>query len=223
MTAKDPRGRWIVHFTHVENLTGIIAEGKLICDAVACRGVTRTEVGDVGIKEARRRRGVDAGPGGFVGDYVPFYFGPKSPMMFRIACDHRDNIPGRYPDGDRPLTYLATTVGAVVDAGLLWVATDGNAATATTRFCSALDELDDLIDWPLMTEKKWNNTPDDPDRQRRRMAELLVHGEVPLPVIKLVVAYSDRYADQIRTALGRHDLADRVVVRPTWYYGYERR
>jgi hypothetical protein len=179
-----PRDRWVLHFTHVDNLPCIVAEGKVTCDGRARQGLTRVEVGAMEVKEVRRRRAVTAGGGGFVGDYVPFYFAPRSPMMFRIACDHRDGVPGRYPGGDRPLVYLATTVGSIVDAGLGWVATDGNAATATTRFSSVLDDLDAMVDWPLMTATRWSNTPDDPDRQRRRMAELLVRTEVPLSVNK---------------------------------------
>jgi hypothetical protein len=194
------RERWIVHFTHVDNLVMITRSGRLACDATARSGLMRTEVGDPAIKNSRRRRRIPVGPGGCVGDYVPFYFAPRSPMMYRIACDHRDSIPGRYPDGDRPLVYLATTVGAVVDAGVAWVATDGNAANATTGFTTISGELDGMIDWPLMHADRWNNTEDDPDRQRRRMAEFLVHRELPLDVFR-----------------------QRVVVRPSWYYGYEQR
>ena len=167
-TRLDPRNRWLLHFTHVDNLPSIVAAGRFSCDGQAGQGLLKKEVGDVEIKEIRRRRPVTAGPGGSVGDYVPFYFAPRSPMMFRIACDHRDAIPGRYPDGDRPLAYLATTVGAIIDAGLAWVATDGNAATATTRFIPDLDDLNLMVDWPLMRSQMWNNTSDDPDRQRRR-------------------------------------------------------
>ena len=212
-----------MHFTHLDNLPDIVAAGRLVCDAQAHQGLTRTEVGDVGIKEARRRRAVDAGPGGFVGDYVPFYFAGRSPMMYRIACDHRDSVPERYPDGDRPLVYLATTVGAVLDAGLAWVASDGNAATLTTHFSDVPDEVDAMVDWPLMKAAMWRNSDDDPDRQRRRMAEFLVHGWVPLPIVKAVAAYSDTYADRARAALAGHALADHVVVRQGWYYGYGRR
>jgi hypothetical protein len=213
----------VLHFTHADNLPAIVASGRLACDREANAGLMRREVGDRQIKERRRGRAVTVGPDGTVGDYVPFYFGPRSPMMFRIACDHRDSIAGRYPDGDRPLVYLATTVGELLGAGVAWVATDGNAATATSRFVATLDELDAVVDWPLMTAPQWNDVPEDPDRQRRRMAEFLVHRSVPLSALLKVYSYSEPHAAGIRAALAGHFLADLVSVRPSWYYGYERR
>jgi len=216
------RDRWVLHFTHIDNLPGIVSAGRLVCDASARQGLIGTEVGDPEIKQARRRRVIPIGPGGQVGDYVPFYFAPRSPMMYRIACDHRDTIPGRYPDGDRPLIYLATVVGAVIDAGLRWVATDGNAATATTEFSTDPVRVEAMVDWPLMRADRWNNVPWDPDRQRRRMAEFLVHHEVPLPAIRQIGTYSDAYGARARSILAESPLAERVFVRPTWYYGYER-
>ncbi|WP_326552045.1 type II toxin-antitoxin system toxin DNA ADP-ribosyl transferase DarT [Micromonospora sp. NBC_01813] len=216
------RNRWILHFTHIDNLAGIAAAGRLACDVSARAGLTRAEVGDPAIKESRRRRQIPVGPRGYVGDYVPFYYAPRSPMMYRIACDHRDSVAGRYADGDRPLIYLAATVGAVVDAGATWVATDGNAANATSAFTTALDDLDGMVDWPLMHAERWNSNTDDPDRQRRRMAEFLVHHEVPLAGFHQVAAYSSAHAARAQVALGDHPLAKSVVVRPTWYYGFQR-
>jgi hypothetical protein len=213
---RSPRDRWILHFTHVENLTGIVASGRLVCDSAAHNGSVRTEVGDLEVKEIRRRRAIPVGPGGRVCDYVPFYFAPRSPMLFRIACDHRDGVAGRYPDGDRPLIYLAARIGAIVDVGLRWVATDGNAATATSDFTTDLERLHAMVDWPLMQAQYWNNTPDDPDRQRRRMAEFLVHDHVPLDVIHQIGTYSEGYAGQVQTILAGHPLSGKVVVRRAW-------
>jgi hypothetical protein len=213
----------VYHFTHLDNLHAICESGDLRCDAVAREGWTRTEVGDPEIKESRRRRSIPIAPGGQVGDYVPFYFATRSPMMYRIACDHRDSVAGRYPGGDRPLAYLVTTVGSVVDAQLDWVATDGNAATATTEFTSDLQRLETIVDWPLMVAERWNNTADDPDRQRRRMAEFLVYDRLPISLIRWIGTSSEGLASQVRIQLRDHPLAGRVIVRPHWYYGYERR
>jgi hypothetical protein len=217
------RAWWVLHFTHVDNLRSIVAAGALACDWQARHGGMATEVGDPSIKEARRSRVVPIPPGGTVGDYVPFYFAPRSPMLFRIACDCRDTIPGRYQGGDRPLVYFAARVAAVVDSGLPWVATDGNARVLISRFTADLDEVGTMVDWPLMRAKMWKSTPEDLDRERRRMAELLIHRQAPLTLFHEGGAYSEAYAEQARHALGGHPLAQRVVVRRSWYYGYERR
>lgn len=214
--------RWIYHFTHLDNLPGILAAGELRCDVSAREGMTRTEVGAADIKEARRRRTIPIPPGGHVGDYVPFYFAPRSPMMYRIACEHRDRVADRYPGGDTPLVYLVTTVGAVDRDGLAWVASDGNAATATTEFTSDLGELAGMVDWPLMSAERWNSTPDDPDRQRRRQAEFLVHASLPLTLVRWVGVQAEERGLQVGKLLLDHALAHRIIVRPHWYYGYGR-
>lgn len=85
MTSPPDRIR-VFHFTHLRNLEGIITEG-LWSDA-ACRreGLTEVEIGSAGIRERRLRLPVgDVGAGGYVGDYVPWYFGPRSPMMFTLT------------------------------------------------------------------------------------------------------------------------------------------
>lgn len=217
------RAWWVLHFTHLDNLPAIVSAGALACDWQARQGPMVTEVGDPAIKDARRSRQVPIAPGGSVGDYVPFYFAPRSPMMFRIACDCRDRIPGRYQGGDRPLVYFAARIGAVVDSASPWVATDGNARAVITRFTGDLGEVAAMVDWPLMQATIWRSTPEDPDRERRRMAELLVHRRVPLAVFHEVGTYSEAQAEQAKQALGSHSLAQRVGVRRGWYYGYERR
>jgi hypothetical protein len=221
--AQAARHHWIYHFTHLDNMGEIRRTGRLVCDVAARQGHMRREVGDLSIKESRRRRVLPLPPGGRVGDYVPFYYAPRSPMMFRIACDHRDGVAGRYPDGDRPLVYLVSSVETIVAAGLTWLATDGNAATATTEFTADVGRLHEMVDWPLMLAERWNSSEDDPDRQRRRMAEFLVHQQVPLSAIRWLATYGEAQALSLRETLGDHELTERIVVRPTWYYGYEQR
>lgn len=121
------------------------------------------------------------------------------------------------------MVYLAARVGAVVDSRLTWVATDGNARATITRFTSDLREMDMMVDWPLMQAAMWKSTVEDPDRERRRMAELLIHQGAPLDLFHQVGTHSEAYAEQAQRVLGDHPLSGGVVVRPGWYYGYERR
>jgi hypothetical protein len=116
------------------------------------------EVGDPQIKERCRNRAVNTGPGGTIGDYVPFYFAPRSPMLYRIACDHRDGVSGRYADGDRnnagamPRTLLD---GAVVKCrclvkGVVSATLRAVSATSTPQLTanavSGTDANEDTID-----------------------------------------------------------------------------
>ncbi|MFG1673064.1 DUF4433 domain-containing protein [Micromonospora sp. NPDC049282] len=211
-----------MHFTHIDNLPAIFEARRLLADtAVASRLVTN--VGAVDIKASRRQRLVPCPPGGVVADYVPFYFAPRSPMMYRIACEHRDGRVNCYPGGDDPLVYLVSTTARVDDAGLTWVASDGNCAATVTRFTAVADELADLVDWSLMRERIWRDTSEDPDRRRRRLAEFLVHREFPL---RLVAGYAVRTAarrEQLTQVLHAAGIIDAYVgVRPDWYYGFER-
>jgi hypothetical protein len=194
------RSRLLYHFTHVDNLSAILASGALVSDRLA-RERTSTDVGDHGVKAARRTCDVPVGPGGCVDEYVPFYFAPRSPMMYRIACDHRDSVDGRYPDGDHPLVYLVTSIDRVVSAHLPWVASDGNCASGVTTYTDCLVDLDAHVDWPLMTERYWNNTPDDPDRMRRRMAEFLIKDRLPINWLLGFATGSDNLAGTVRELL----------------------
>jgi hypothetical protein len=218
-----PADRLVHHFTHIDNVPAILREGSLLADAELTDGRLATDVGDQGIKDARRRRPVPLEPGGVVADYVPFYFAPRSPMLYRIACDSRDAVPGRYGDGEDPLVYLVSSVGRIATSGARWVATDGNAAAVLTRFTASVDDLGEFVDWDVMDARIWADDLDDLDRQRRRMAELLVHRRLPLSTLWGFATRTEQRRQQllgILTAAGRTD--DYVAVRPGWYYGIGR-
>ncbi|NBE81644.1 type II toxin-antitoxin system toxin DNA ADP-ribosyl transferase DarT [Micromonospora rubida] len=222
-TARPAKQHLIMHFTHIDNLPAVLTAGRLFAD----NGVgswLATNVGAIDIKASRRARPVPCPPGGVVADYVPFYFAPQSPMMFRIACEHRDGKVGCYPGGDDPLVYLVSSVELVHAAELGWVASDGNCAATLTRFSPALNDLADLVDWPLLKERIWRNTPEDPDRVRRRMAEFLIHREFPLGLLTGYAVRTPARQEQLTQVLRAAGIIDAYVgVRPDWYYGYQRR
>ena len=71
----------IYHITPVEHLPIIIGEGGLRCDVVAQK-VATVNIAHKSIKARRLKKAVRVGPGGVVADYVPFYFAPRSPMLY---------------------------------------------------------------------------------------------------------------------------------------------
>ena len=95
MIASDTRGgaaTRVFHFTPIDNLATIVREG-LHCDStVQSSGLLLQEVGNQGVKGLRRSRQVSVPPGGVVADYVPFYFAPRSPMMYAIHMGERAHV-----------------------------------------------------------------------------------------------------------------------------------
>ncbi|MGH4007592.1 MAG: DarT ssDNA thymidine ADP-ribosyltransferase family protein [Pseudonocardiaceae bacterium] len=59
------------------------------------------------------------------------------------------------------------------------------------------------IDRPLMGATMWNNTPSEPDRMERRMAECLVHRQVPWRAIGYVATRTPARAAEARATLAR--------------------
>jgi hypothetical protein len=116
------------------------------------------------------------------------------------------------------LVYLVSSTEAIQSAGLPCVISDGNAATWITDFSEDLADLETMVDWPLMRERIWRNTAEDPDRVRRRMAEFLVHGEVPLDLISTVAVKDARMRDAVAAVAEALGCEAPVVIRPEWYF-----
>lgn len=172
-----PQMTLIYHITHLRNLSSILEQEGLWCDGeAAARGVCKTDIAHDHIKQRRARQPVPLGAGGFLADYVPFYFAPRSPMLYAI---HQRMIDS-YGEGQEEVLHLISSVETVVEKGLRFVFTDGHAVMALSSFYENPTDLS-AIDWPLMRSKFWFDTDEAPDRKRRRQAELLVHGFASLP------------------------------------------
>lgn len=95
----------IYHITHLDNLAAMAAEGRLVSDALMIqRGGPQAPIGMSRIKQRRLTLPVSCHPGDFVGDYVPFYFCPRSVMLYVL---HRGNDPDlAYRGGQSPIVHL---------------------------------------------------------------------------------------------------------------------
>lgn len=111
-----------------------------------------------------------------------------------------------------------STVGAIATAGLRWLFSDGNCAATVTQVSDDLGLLDSVVDWPLMAARMWNNTADDPDRMRRRMAEFLVYESVPLSCIAGIAVRTQGMKDQVDRLLAASTVRLPVRMQPGWYF-----
>lgn len=202
----------IYHFTHLENLASIIEAGGLRCDS-SMPGHDYANVGHRDIKSRRLRQPVFAPPGGVVADYVPFYFAPRSPMLYVI---HKGTVPG-CSSRQSEVAYLVASAEDVATVRPCCFS-DRNAAKSFAGFYSDLDQMRDVIDWPLMQADMWNNTPDDLERMERRMAEFLVHEFFPWNLVQYIAVYDQDKRAYARTILVRQNAAVPVRIERDWYF-----
>jgi len=204
----------IYHITSIENLHGILEAGELRAKGVLDQeDAGYANIAHQTIQDRRAHTSVPCGPGGWLHDYVPFYFGPRAPMLYTIS---RGNVVG-FAGGQQSIVHLASTVQSVQAAGLEYVFTDGHGIMAITEFHDDPAQLDE-VDWPLMNSRYWSDTNDDLDRKRRRQAEFLVHQRFPVRLIQGIGVINQHRKTETEALLAEFGLAIPVAAKSGWYY-----
>lgn len=165
------------------------------------------------IQKVRRQRSIRCGPGGTVHDYVAFYFGPRSPMLYQLHTGWVKN----YNEGQEPLIYAVSTVETIVQAELEFVFSDGHGIAAFTQWFDNFDDLD-KIDWEMVYADYWADTTEDMDRQRRKQAEFLVHRFCPWHLINQIGVFNNGVKKRVERILDPKNISLPVEVRRQWYY-----
>ena len=197
----------IYRLTHLDNLSATLQHGLFCRNHQAPSAVAYHNIGDASLTDRRNRIAVPLAPGGVLNDYVPFYLGPRSPMLFTINCHQ--------PQAD--IIYLLSTVQQVQQLGLPYVFTDGHAYEALTSFHQSAADLAALA-WGDIYATQWKPTLQHPNRQRHKQAEFLVHQFVPVNALTGIAVYSGHIRAQVEEVVRRAGLALPVREVPAWYF-----
>ena len=216
MAGKVPKPTPIYRLVHFDSLVVCLRRRALHApnhtprDGLSYRTIHRRD-----IQEGRRVREVSKGPGGTVHDYVAFYLGPRSVMLYQLQTGWVEG----YNEGPEPLIHLTSTCETIAAAGLRFVFSDGHGLARFTAWYDDLSQLDE-VDWSAVYACQWNDTSQDMDRQRRKQAEFLVHRSCPLRLLKGIGVYNDAARARVEAEVAAHGMAATlsVAVRPEWYY-----
>jgi hypothetical protein len=206
----------IYHIVHVDRLASIVADGQLWCDAVMNQ--RQTAGTGIGMSEIKRRRldlSVKCHPGDHVGEYVPFYFCPRSVMLYLIyKANHPDLA---YHGGQEPILHLEADLHATVAwaqaNGRRWAFTLSNAGAYYTEFRAQLDELDD-IDWTAVAATDFRAA----EVKEGKQAEFLVQHSSPWHLVERVGVFSPAIAQQAANAMAVAAHRPVVQILRNWYY-----
>ncbi len=206
----------IFRFLHIDNLPVYLRRGMLHSpnhtpdDGLAYRTIHNED-----IQQRRRVTRIPCGPGGVIHDYVSFYFGPRSPMLYQL---HTGWVQG-YCEGQEPLIYLVSTAQTVAASGAEFVFSDGHGIAHFTHWFDNLANLNEL-DWEAIYATYWADDIEHMDRQRRKQAEFLVHCRCDWSLILEIGVLNDGMRSRVEEVMNRFPeaLCRPVNVRTDWYY-----
>lgn len=212
MNSPVPPNPKIYHIVHVDRLQSIIAENGLLCDAdMAHRPSSGTVIGMRRIKQRRLIRSLNIHPGLRVGGCVPFYFCPRSVMLYLIHMGNHPEL--EYRGGQKPIVHLEAdlrqTVAWAEDHGLRWAFTLSNAGS---RYCQDRSDLAELgqIDWSAIAARHWR------DCMEAKQAEFLIERRFPWKLITRIGVCTRQTCRQVVSFLD--SAIPPVRVMRAWYY-----
>jgi hypothetical protein len=206
----------IYHIVHVDRLASIIADKRLWGDAE----IIQRQIGGttIGMSEIKRRRLTElqltSHPGLFVGQCAPFYFCPRSVMLYLI---HRANHPNlNYRGGQCSIIHLEADLRAVVawaqEKERRWAFTLSNAGSKYFEDRCDLDDLDD-INWEAVTANWWQGA-----FEEGKQAEFLIERSFPWHLVERIGVHSQGIVTQVATAMQGAAHRPRIEIRREWYY-----
>ena len=216
MTNNAPDHPKIFHITHLDNLPSIVQEGVLWSDSKRIeRQIGCQLVGMSSIKERRLHLPVSCHRGTAVGDYVPFYFCPRSVMLYLL---HKGNhVEINYRGGQQPIVHLVADLHAVVEWAdaqqRRWAFSNRNAGTYYADFFNDLADLG-RINWDAVGATDFSN----PLVKDGKQAEFLVQESSPWSLIEAIGVFDQTSVQRVRALL--RGVAHQPVIRveKSWYF-----
>jgi ssDNA thymidine ADP-ribosyltransferase, DarT len=213
---EPPKPTRLYRITHVRNLASILNDDGLLSDAeMIARGGPQLAIGMSEIKQNRMRFPVKCYDGDTVGEYVPFYFCPRSIMLYLL---HRANHPGlTYRGGQGPIVHLRIDLVTAVDwaarSGIRWAFSLANAGAAYAPFRKDLAHLVE-INWGAVEAMDFRDAKITEGKQ----AEFLVRRFVPWGLVERIGVSSARVQSEVLATLNGAAHQPPVDVLPDWYF-----
>ena len=206
-----PKPTCIYRIVHRKNLEILSEEGKLFAPNYATNP-NYISIGETNLIRQRGDKPILIAPYGTMRDYISFYFGVRSPMLYCIwngfDVEHR-------PQKD--IIYLISSIEKLEELKTSYIFTDGHSFAGYTQFFNNPKYLNQ-IDWRTVHSRQWSNTAEDPDRKRRKEAECLIYKEVSINAIIEIAVYNQEANDYILSVLNDKKMNLPVNIRQDWYY-----
>ncbi|MFJ3348226.1 DUF4433 domain-containing protein [Enterobacter bugandensis] len=206
----------IYHILHIDRLRSVIADGLLCDEQISQRNNAGTVIGMNSIKQRRLTElTLDCYPDLYIGQCVPFYFCPRSVMLYLI---HRGNHPDLgYHGGQDPVLHLEADLFTVMDWAernqQRWAFTLSNAGALYVESRCQRDQLSEL-NWQAINASQWSGN----GLKESKQAEFLVEQHFPWQLIERIGVHSRSIHQQVADILPADGHRPPIEIQEAWYY-----
>ena len=168
---------FLFRITHIENISHILQNGITHVSSVNANP-NFMPIGDSSLIATRNDFLLDNGIR--LGEYIPFYFGKKTPMLYVV----QNGFNRVAPTPAEKIVYCVSSVQKIIDLKLDFVFTDGHAVDGFSTQYSVKDinQIDTILDKKAINAKYWKDE-NDLDLKRRKEAEFLVLGDIAIEAV----------------------------------------
>lgn len=210
----------IYHICHVDRLPTIASDRWLWCDSeTAQRTPAGTSIGMTDIKRRRLGLPLTSHPGLHVGECVPFYFCPRSVMLYLIYQGNHPEL--TYRGGQGPIVHLEADLHAAVTWANAeprrWAFTLSNAGAFYFEDRADLARLGE-INWAAVSARQWSGRGIAPEVKEGKQAEFLLEHSFPWHLVERIGVHSQAAYVQALQVLPPGGHRPAVEIRRDWYY-----
>ncbi len=145
-----------------------------------------------------------------LGEYIPFYFGQRSPMLHNIENGF-NGIPEVRANN---IIYLVSTVQKILELGNEFIFTNGHANDRLSEFFdhNDVDRIHEILDRKAITSTYWAEPP---ELKRKKESEFLVLNDIPYScVLGMIVSI-----EYTKIQLCKMGIPEKMIaIRPSFYY-----
>src|SRR5690606_34550134 len=146
---------YLYRLTHIGNVAHILQNGITHKGSPAANP-DYIPIGDSSLITSRSSFVLNNGRS--LGDYVPFYFGTRTPMLYVI----QKGFKGVVITPAEEIVYCVSKVQKIIDLHLPFIFTDGHAIDSfSSQYTEAdVQQLGTLIDWEAVSAWDWKKDTD---------------------------------------------------------------
>ena len=211
----------VYRMTHIENIPHILEFGITQKSSINSNP-NFVKVGDLSLIDNRDNKIVTVDNGDFLnlnsksiklGDFIPFYFGIKMPMLYIMQIGGNFVEKATKPED---IIYLVCSIDKIIEADLDFYFSDGHSTNNYTSFYekSKIDRLNEIIDWSSIKVQYWAGN-ENLNVKRKKQAEFLVSDDLDANLIIGFGCYNEIAKNRL-LAMGVEE--SKIKVIPNGYF-----